>query len=85
MAEEPILLRQSSHSGVPKAFYTDLKERGEVEQQEGKLNRYVDNINQKIDYAKWKQELVLKYNYLPMKRIGDKIENDKLNYIRRIA
>lgn len=56
-----------------------------MEQQEGKLNRYVDNISQKIDYAKWKQELVLKYNYLPMKRIGDKIENDKLNYIRRIA
>lgn len=42
-------------------------------------------MHEKIDYAKWKQQLVLKYNYLPMKRIADKIETDKVNYLRKIA
>ena len=59
----------------PKAFYTDVKEKTEMEQQEGKLKKYVDNLNKKIDYAKWKQSLVLQYNYLPMKRITEKVEN----------
>lgn len=70
---------------LSKAFYTDVKERSEIEEEEHKLHRYVENMNSKIDYAKWKQELVLKYNYLPMKRITDKIENDKANYLRKIA
>ena len=34
-----------------------------------KLRKYVDNLNDKIDYAKWKQELVLNYNYMPLKTI----------------
>ena len=68
-----------------KVFYTDIKEKSEIEREEGRLHKYVDNMHNKIDYAKWKQELVLKYNYLPMKRLTDKIENDKAQYLKKIA
>ena len=57
----------------PKAFYTDIKEKTEMERQEGHLTKYVDNLHSKLDYAKWKQSLVLQYNYLPMKRITEKV------------
>jgi hypothetical protein len=37
------------------------------------------------DYAKWKQDLVLKYNYMPMKRMTEKVQNEKMNYLKKIS
>lgn len=54
------------------AFYTDVQEGDE---NAGKLRRYVNALESKLDYAKWKQSLVLKYNYMPMKRITEKVHN----------
>ena len=34
-----------------------------------KLKLYVDNLNSKLDFAKWKQSLLLKYNYVPFDMI----------------
>lgn len=42
-------------------------------------------LDNKLDYAKWKQGLVLKYNYMPMKRITEKVHNERANYVRKIA
>ena len=55
-----------------------------MDEQGGKLSNYVDNLSKKLDYAKWKQTLVLQYNYLPMKRITEKVENEKVNYVKKI-
>ena len=55
-----------------------------MDEQGGKLSVYVDNLSKKLDYAKWKQSLVLQYNYLPMKRITEKVENQKVNYVKKI-
>lgn len=33
------------------------------------LRAYVNKLQNKIDYAKWKQKLVLNYNYLPLSNI----------------
>jgi hypothetical protein len=49
-----------------KAFYTDIVSKEPVTND---LTKYVDNLDNKIDYAKWKQNLVLKFNYMPIKRI----------------
>jgi hypothetical protein len=68
----------------PKTFFTDIKERREMDQHESSLRKYVDNLHNKLDYAKWKQSLVLQYNYLPMKRITEKVENEKVNYLKKI-
>lgn len=38
------------------------------------LRAYVDQLDSKINYAKWKQNLVLTYNYLPLSTISDKLE-----------
>lgn len=48
------------------------------------LTKYVDNLESKIDYAKWKQNLVLKYNYMPLKRITEKVQTETINYLKRI-
>jgi hypothetical protein len=45
----------------------------------------VNALESKLDYAKWKQGLVLKYNYMPMKRIAEKVHNERTNYVRKIA
>jgi hypothetical protein len=66
----------------PSAFYTDLQEGDE---DAGRLRRYVNALESKLDYAKWKQSLVLKYNYMPMKRITEKVQNERANYVRKIA
>lgn len=42
-------------------------------------------MDKKIDYAKWKQDLVLKYNYMPMKRMTEKVQNEKLTYLKKIS
>jgi hypothetical protein len=57
----------------------------EGEESAANLARYVNDLESKIDYAKWKQSLVLKFNYMPMKRITEKIENERANYVRKIA
>lgn len=65
---------KSLHSSIQplsRAFYTDIQERDE---NAANLNSYVTNLNSKLDYAKWKQDLVLKFNYMPMKRIAERIE-----------
>ena len=48
------------------------------------MSSYVENLSRKLDYANWKQSLVLQYNYLPMKRITQKVENEKVNYVKKI-
>ncbi len=74
MSGQPSPLFKNAKTNAPtRLFYTDLKEKDEVQEQESKLGSYVQGLNNKIDYAKWKQDLVLKYNYLPIKRITDKI------------
>lgn len=67
--------KNRSKDNIPatKIFYTDLKETNEMGEQQNKLKKYVDNLNNKIDYAKWKQTLILQYNYLPLKRITQKV------------
>lgn len=57
----------------------------EGDEKGGNLLRYVEDLESKIEYAKWKQSLVLKFNYMPMKRITEKIENERANYVRKIA
>jgi hypothetical protein len=66
---------------LARAFYTDIQERDE---NATNLNSYVANLNSKLDYAKWKQDLVLKFNYMPMKRIADRIEEEKEIYLHKI-
>ena len=50
-------------------YLTDFTDKIEPD----KLRSYVDNLDSKIDYAKWKQALVLKYNYMPLENIKEKI------------
>ena len=45
--------------------------------QKNPLQKYVDNLNEKLDYAKWKQNLVLNFNYMPLKNIKEKIETER--------
>jgi len=59
---------------ISSAFYTDIQERDESA---AHLNRYVANLDSKLDYAKWKQDLVLKFNYMPLKRITERIEEER--------
>ena len=75
-------MAQTTNTPSAPAFYTDLKEGDE---NAGKLRRYVNALENKLDYAKWKQGLVLKYNYMPMKRIAEKVHNERINYVRKIA
>lgn len=65
-------LAQNRPKSSKLAFCTDLHEGDE---NAGHLRKYVNNLDSKIDYAKWKQNLVLKYNYMPMKRIMEKVQN----------
>lgn len=37
--------------------------------QENPLRSYVNVLESKLDYAKWKQDLVLNYNYMPLANI----------------
>lgn len=37
------------------------------------LQTYVDSLGKRIDSAKWKQNLVLMYNYMPLTIIQDKM------------
>lgn len=67
---EPVAASRPKSSKL--AFCTELQEGDE---NAGHLRRYVNNLDSKIDYAKWKQSLVLKYNYMPMKRIMEKVQN----------
>ena len=51
-------------------FCTEPADRTE----ENRLRQYVDHLNDKVDYAKWKQDLILNYNYMPLKTIKEKIQ-----------
>lgn len=44
------------------------------------LRSYVDKLDNKIGYAKWKQNLVLRYNYMPLAMVGDSIEDSCQKY-----
>lgn len=48
------------------------------------LREYVNVINTKLDYAKWKQNLVLSYNYMPLANIQEKLHNDRLAYVKKM-
>lgn len=61
-------------------FYTDLTDRNE----EFNIRNYVNSLDDKIDYAKWKQDLVLNYNYMPLKNIKEKIQTERENYLKRM-
>lgn len=37
------------------------------------LQSYVDSLGKRIDSAKWKQNLILMYNYMPLTIIQDKM------------
>ena len=51
---------------------------------EHKLRNYIDNIHDKINYAKWKQDLILSYNYMPLKNIKDKINSERENHLKKM-
>ena len=56
MSEEEQSLKKNGSKAIGnRVFYTDINEKSEIEKEESKLHRYVDHINNKIDYAKWKQ------------------------------
>lgn len=42
-----------------------------------KLRSYVDNLERKILSAKWKQNLVLTYNYMPLENVKEKLICEK--------
>ena len=46
-------------------YLTDLQ----PQPKHSSLHHYVDKLDSKIDYAKWKQSLVLSYNYMPLQSI----------------
>ena len=48
------------------------------------LRKYVENLESKLDYAKWKQKIVLEFNYLPIKRIAEKVQFEKDAYVRKL-
>lgn len=62
------------------AYITDLADRTEQDT----LRRYVDKLDSKIDYAKWKQSLVLSYNYMPLQSIKEKIDTERKNYLKKM-
>ena len=62
------------------AYLTDIIEKNE----ETKLRQYVDRLENKIGYAKWKQSLVLNYNYMPLQNIKEKIEGERRNYVKKM-
>ena len=64
-----------------KTFFTDVKP---VDPHQSGLRKYVDNLENKIDYAKWKQRTVLEFNYLPIKRIAEKVQFEKDAYVRKL-
>lgn len=37
-----------------------------------------------MDYAKWKQNLVLSYNYMPLANIKEKLYNDRISYAKKM-
>lgn len=37
-----------------------------------------------MDYAKWKQSLVLSYNYMPLANIKEKLYNDRIAYMKKM-
>jgi hypothetical protein len=69
-----------------KAFYTDIP-RGEFDaviEHNKKLGKYIDKFDSRLTYAKWKQDLVLMYNYEPLTSIVKKSEDLKKQYIKKI-
>jgi hypothetical protein len=48
------------------------------------LGTYIDNFDNRLKYAKWKQELVLMYNYEPLASIVKKTEEVKKQYLKKI-
>lgn len=49
-----------------------------------RLSSYIDNFDNRMKYAKWKQELVLMYNYEPLASIVKKTEEVKRQYLKKI-
>lgn len=37
-----------------------------------------------MDYARWKQNLVLSYNYMPLANIKEKLQNDRMAYLKKM-
>lgn len=62
------------------AYLTDVWERPD----ENNLRKYVDKLDSKIDYAKWKQSLVLSYNYMPLQTIREKIDTERRAYLKKM-
>ena len=38
---------------------------------------YIDSLEHKIEGAKWKQKLILTYNYMPLEFVKEKINEEK--------
>lgn len=41
-------------------------------------------LDAKMDYARWKQNLVLSYNYMPLANIKEKLQNDRMAYLKKM-